>query len=145
MMTHVLPLHLPVTSAKYPPGHSEMHLPSCNIVFSAQVRHRGLLEPQLLQDGSQAKGKENPSEKVNSQPREQRSLFFKTSTVGINRVISFFGCSAEFCLLDSNISKDSALSGFTVEEPKNYSSLSITNILSHAPAQYIQFNKGFKV
>ena len=95
-------------------------MPSCNTAFSAQERHLGLRGPQLLQDGSQAKEEENPSQKVSSEPREQSSLFFRTSTVGIDIVISFSGCSAELCFFDSNISKDSALSVFTVEETKNY-------------------------
>lgn len=83
-----------------------MHLPSCKTAFSAQVRHLGLLGPQLSQDWSQAKGEENPSEKVNSEPMEQKSLFITTSTVGIDIVISFSDCSTEFCFLDSNISKN---------------------------------------
>lgn len=83
-----------------------MHVPSYNTAFSAQVRHLGLLGPQLSQNWSQAKGEENSSEKVNSEPMEQKSLFITTSTVGIDIVISFSNCSTEFCFLDSNISKD---------------------------------------
>ena len=80
-----------------------MHFPSCNTVFSTQVRHLGLLGPQLLQDWSQAKGKENPSEEINNEQREQRKSVPSTSTVGINIVITFLAAQLRSVSLIQNV------------------------------------------
>lgn len=59
-----------------------MHVPSCNTVFSAQVRHLGLLGPQLLQDWSQANGKEKSHQRKVTVSKTGVTSLFLVSRVG---------------------------------------------------------------
>lgn len=116
-----------------------MHFPSCNTVFSTQVRHLGLLGPQLSQDWSQAKGEENPSEKINTEQSKLRKSVLSTSTVGINIVITF---------LAAQLRSVSLIQTFLYSQWKE-NSISIHwtkhNKYSEATYQCVQFNMGFKV
>lgn len=122
-----------------------MHFPSCNTVFSVQVRHLGLLGPQLLQDWSQANGEEKAT-------REGVTVSNTAVTLSLHNApywhqclsVSFPGCSEELCVLDSKRQRALCFpfcGRRIMEELVTEQSATNTPRHSHQP---IRFHMGFK-